>query len=188
MPAKEPPLDDNLLIRAADGADKAKTYQALQDALSAYPQAAVDDRAGFKSLVQGSADRLLSIVYAMVGLAIVVALLGVVNTLALSVVERVHEIGLLRAVGMSRRRLRRMVRLESALTSVFDGLLGVAYGLLWGIRDQQARIGEGMDLLGIPVLAIAAVFAVSLVVGVVAAMVPAFRAGRMNVLGAIAAE
>lgn len=188
VPAKDLPSDDNFLVKTVSGADHAKVCQALRDAMTPYPGSTVDDRDAFKGVIQLSADRLLSIVYAMVGLAIAVAVLGVVNTLALSVVERVHEIGLLRAVGLSRRRLRRMIRLESALIGLLGGLVGVAYGLLWGVSDQRARVAEGLTALSIPFLTILGVFVLSVLVGVAAALIPAHRTGKMNVLDAIAAD
>ena len=127
-------------------------------------------------------------VYGLLALAIIVAVLGVVNTLALSVVERTREIGLMRAIGLSRRQLRRMIRLESVVIALFGALLGLGLGLGWGATAQRLLALEGLRVLDVPWATIGWVFAGSAVVGLVAALVPAFRAGRMNVLGAIASE
>ncbi|GAA3368666.1 hypothetical protein GCM10020367_07930 [Streptomyces sannanensis] len=116
------------------------------------------------------------------------AVLGVVNTLALSVVERTREIGLLRAIGLSRVQLRRMIRLESVVIAVFGALLGLGLGMIWGVAVQQVLALEGMTALAIPWGTILAVVAGSVVVGLVAAVLPALRASRMNVLAAIAHE
>ncbi|GAA3242991.1 hypothetical protein GCM10020256_67320 [Streptomyces thermocoprophilus] len=105
---------------------------ALERTLKPYPQVQVRDLADYKDLVHDQIAVLLYLVYALLGLAIVIAVLGVVNTLALSVVERTREIGLLRAIGLSRRQLRRMIRLESVVIAVFGAVLGLALGLLWG--------------------------------------------------------
>ena len=131
---------------------------------------------------------LLYLVYALLGLAIVIAVLGVVNTLALSVVERTREIGLLRAIGLARRQLRRMIRLESVVIAVFGAVLGLALGLVWGVCVQQVLALQGMKALAIPWGTVVAVVVGSAVVGVVAALLPALRASRMNVLAAIAHE
>ena len=116
--------------------------------------------------------------YALLGLAIVIAVLGVVNTLALSVVERTREIGLLRAIGLGRRQLRRMIRLESVVIAVFGAVLGLALGLVWGVCIQQVLALQGMKALAVPWGTIVAVVVGSAVVGVVAALLPALRASR----------
>jgi putative ABC transport system permease protein len=121
-------------------------------------------------------------------MSIIVAVLGIVNTLALSVFERTREIGLLRAVGMSRRQLRRAVRLESTIIALFGAVLGIALGVVFGWAMQRALRGQGVDVLSFPVGTLVLTFVVAGVVGVLAALWPAFRAARMNVLRAIATE
>ncbi|MFE9422314.1 ABC transporter permease [Kitasatospora sp. NPDC006697] len=186
VPLSQQPLDVVAFGRAAAGADKAKTLTALQDALSAYPQVSVQDQAGYKKIVQQQVDGLLTLITGLLMLAIVVAILGVVNTLALSVVERTREIGLLRAIGMSRRQMRRMIRLESVVIALFGALLGIGLGLAWGITSQQVLKGSGLNVLTVPTMTIVYVLIGSGAVGLLAALLPAFRAGRMNVLAAIA--
>jgi len=111
-----------------------------------------------------------------------------VNTLALSVVERTREIGLMRAIGLSRRQLRRMIRLESVVIALFGALLGLGLGMGWGATAQKLLALEGLKVLEIPWPTIIGVFIGSAFVGLFAALVPAFRAGRMNVLNAIATD
>ncbi|WP_329564640.1 ABC transporter permease [Kitasatospora sp. NBC_01266] len=186
VPADQQPTDVAVFGKAAPGADVEKTLTALQNSLNAYPQISVEDQAGYKKIVQKSVDTLLYLVYGLLALAIMVAVLGVVNTLALSVVERTREIGLLRAIGLSRRQLRRMIRLESVVIAVFGAILGTGLGLAWGITAQRVLRNSGLDVLTVPVGTIVVVLLLSAVVGLLAALLPAFRAGRMNVLAAIA--
>ncbi|WP_149179893.1 ABC transporter permease [Streptomyces sp. TRM49041] len=187
VPAERMPATLLLLAKARDGGEAA-AYTALKDALADYPQYTVRDQTDYKKEIQDQVGQLLNIVYGLLALAIIVAVLGVVNTLALSVVERTREIGLLRAVGLSRRQLRRMIRLESVVIALFGALLGLGLGMGWGAAAQKLLALEGLGILDIPWPTILTVFIGSAFVGLVAALVPAFRAGRMNVLNAIATE
>ncbi|MDN3027731.1 ABC transporter permease [Streptomyces sp. S.PB5] len=180
--------DSALYVNAASGTGPDDLRAALEKTLDPYPQVQVRDLADYKELIHDQIAVLLYLVYALLGLAIVIAVLGVVNTLALSVVERTREIGLLRAIGLARRQLRRMIRLESVVIAVFGAVLGLALGLVWGVCTQQVLALQGMSALAIPWGTIAAVVVGSAVVGVVAALLPALRASRMNVLAAIAHE
>ncbi|MFD5270189.1 ABC transporter permease [Streptomyces sp. NPDC058335] len=180
--------DSVLYVNAAAGTDADRLRPRLERTLDPYPQVQARDQADYKDLVHDQIAVLLYLVYALLGLAIVIAVLGVVNTLALSVVERTREIGLLRAIGLSRRQLRRMIRLESVVIAVFGAVLGLALGLVWGVCTQQVLALQGMKALAIPWTTIVAVVVGSAVVGVVAALLPALRASRMNVLAAIAHE
>lgn len=180
--------DSALYVNAADGTGVDELRDRLDAALDPYPQVQARDQADYKELVHEQIAVLLYLVYALLGLAIVIAVLGVVNTLALSVVERTREIGLLRAIGLSRRQLRRMIRLESVVIAVFGAFLGLVLGLVWGLCVQQVLAREGMTALAIPWGTIAAVVIGAAVVGVAAALLPALRASRMNVLEAIAHE
>ncbi|MEV5238828.1 FtsX-like permease family protein [Streptomyces cinnamoneus] len=187
LPADKMPLDMMVLAKAADG--KAKEAAAsLKAAVQDYPQVKVRDQADYKELIKDQVGQLLNMIYGLLALAIIVAVLGVVNTLALSVVERTREIGLLRAIGLSRRQMRRMIRLESVVIALFGALLGLGLGMAWGITSQQLLALQGLGVLDVPWPTITAVFAGSAVVGLLAALVPAFRAGRMNVLNAIATD
>lgn len=180
--------DSALYVNASPGTSADQLRSRLDRTLDAYPQVQVRDQADYKKLVHDQIAVLLYLVYALLGLAIVIAVLGVVNTLALSVVERTREIGLLRAIGLARRQLRRMIRLESVVIAVFGAVLGLALGLVWGVCIQQVLELQGMKALAVPWGTIVAVVVGSAVVGVVAALLPALRASRMNVLAAIAHE
>lgn len=180
--------DSALYVNAASGTDANTLRDRLEKTLDAYPQVQVRDQADYKELIRQQIAVMLYLVYALLGLAIVIAVLGVVNTLALSVVERTREIGLLRAIGLGRRQLRRMIRLESVVIAVFGALLGLALGLVWGVAVQQVLALQGMKELAIPWSTIVAVVIGSVVVGLAAALLPALRASRMNVLAAIAHE
>ena len=181
------PLPMMLFAAAKDGQEET-ARAALEAAMEPYPQMEVRDQAEFKEMIRGQIGGLLNLVYGLLALAIIVAILGVVNTLALAVVERTREIGLMRAIGLSRRQLRRMIRLESVVIALFGALLGLGLGMAWGTAAQKLMALEGLDVLEIPWSTIVTVFVGSALVGLLAALLPAFRAGRMNVLNAIATE
>ncbi|MGV9566762.1 ABC transporter permease [Streptomyces sp. NPDC003480] len=180
--------DSALYVNAAPGTPKDRLRSRLERTLGPYPQVQVRDQADYKKMVHDQIAVLLYLVYALLGLAIIIAVLGVVNTLALSVVERTREIGLLRAIGLARRQLRRMIRLESVVIAVFGAVLGLGLGLVWGVCIHRVLALQGMKALAIPWGTIVAVMVGSAFVGVVAALLPALRASRMNVLAAIAHE
>lgn len=187
LPADKLPKSMIMFATAEDGKET-EAYAALKDSLAAYPQYKVQNQADYKQDLKDQVGQLLNIVYGLLALAIIVAVLGVVNTLALSVVERTREIGLMRAIGLSRRQLRRMIRLESVVIALFGALLGLGLGMGWGTAAQKLLALEGLGVLEIPWPTILTVFVGSAFVGLFAALVPAFRAGRMNVLNAIATE
>ncbi|MGW1726302.1 ABC transporter permease [Streptomyces sp. NPDC002306] len=187
VPAEKMPLDQLVFASAKDG-QQAAAYTSLKSALHDYPQYKVRDQSDYKQAMKDQIGQLLNLIYGLLALAIVVAVLGVVNTLALSVVERTREIGLMRAIGLSRRQLRRMIRMESVVIALFGALLGLGLGMGWGATAQKLLALEGLKVLEIPWPTIIGVFVGSAFVGLFAALVPAFRAGRMNVLNAIATE
>ncbi|MFD7418786.1 ABC transporter permease, partial [Kitasatospora purpeofusca] len=187
VPADRMPQNVAMFGKAEEGKEK-EAYAALKSAMAEYPVYKVQNQADFKEDLKDQVGQLLNIVYGLLALAIIVAVLGVVNTLALSVVERTREIGLMRAIGLSRRQLRRMIRLESVVIALFGALLGLGLGMGWGTAAQKLLALEGLEVLEIPWPTILTVFACSALVGLFAALVPAFRAGRMNVLNAIAAD
>jgi putative ABC transport system permease protein len=130
----------------------------------------------------------LAIVFVLLLLAIVISLFGIVNTLSLSIHERVHEIGLLRAVGMSRTQVRRMIRVEAVIIAVLGAVLGVVIGVLFGWAMQQALADLGVGTLALPFGQIAVFLVLAALAGVLAAVWPARRAARLDVLSAIAYE
>lgn len=187
VPADKMPLDDMVFATAKEGQQDA-AYKSLKSALHDYPQYEVRDQTDYKEALKDQIGQLLNMIYGLLALAIIVAILGVVNTLALSVVERTREIGLMRAIGLSRRQLRRMIRMESVVIALFGALLGLGLGMGWGATAQKLLALEGLTVLEIPWPTIGGVFIASAFVGLFAALIPAFRAGRMNVLNAIATE
>ena len=120
--------------------------------------------------------------------SVLIAILGIVNTLALSVIERTREIGLLRAVGVSRRQLRQMIRLESVVIAVLGAVLGVLLGIAFGVTLMYALRDQGLEVIRIPFGQLVVFLVLSLVIGVLAAVLPARRAARLDVLRAIAVE
>ncbi|WP_062645238.1 ABC transporter permease [Streptomyces maremycinicus] len=187
VPADKLPLDQLVFATAKDGQQDA-AYTSLKTALHDYPQYTVRDQTDYKQELKDQIGQLLNLIYGLLALAIIVAVLGVVNTLALSVVERTREIGLMRAIGLSRRQLRRMIRMESVVIALFGALLGLGLGMGWGATAQQLLALQGLNVLEIPWPTIIGVFIGSAFVGLFAALIPAFRAGRMNVLNAIATD
>ncbi|MEV8524094.1 FtsX-like permease family protein [Streptomyces sp. NPDC052000] len=146
----------------------------------------VQSQAAYKNQITGQVNTVLYLVYALLALAILIAVLGVINTLALSVVERTREIGLLRAIGTSRRQTGRMIRLESVLIAVHGALLGLGLGLAWGIAGQKVLTLYGITALSIPWTTILAILAGSALAGLAAAVLPAMKAARTQALTAIA--
>jgi putative ABC transport system permease protein len=179
---------DSLIYVSAKG-DTAIAHRAIVGALHRdFPNIQIFTRAEFRDDQQRAIDRFLTVTYALLLLSELIAILGIVNTLALSVYERFHELGLLRAVGMSREQVRRMVRAESLVIALLGGLVGTAVGLLWGWAFTTALRSQGVTELTIPVTQIVAFVLLSMVAGVAAAIVPAWRASRLDVLDAIAVE
>jgi putative ABC transport system permease protein len=133
-------------------------------------------------------DQFLGVLIALLFLSEAIAVLGIVNTLALSVYERTHEIGMLRAVGMTRRQLRRSVRWESVIIAAIGGTVGLALGLVWAWAFTSALETEDLFLLSVPLGRIVLLALLSLVAGAVAAVIPAWRASRLEIFEAIARE
>jgi putative ABC transport system permease protein len=131
-------------------------------------------------------DQLLTLLYALLVLAVVIALLGIVNTLALSTIERVRELGLLRAVGMGRGEVRAMVRCEAVIVAFLGALVGVAVGVLLALVALNALSDKGLGVIDVPWLQLGAFLLVGALAGVLAAVMPARRAARVDVVRAIA--
>ncbi|MED5221362.1 MAG: FtsX-like permease family protein, partial [Actinomycetota bacterium] len=168
-----------------DGADNIGSRAAVEVYTDSYPQVAVEDQSEFRKTQEDQLDQLLSIIQVFLGLSLLIAVLGITNTLALSVYERTRELGLLRAVGMTRRQLRRMVRWEAVIIALFGGLLGVAMGVLFGLAAIAAIPQEFVNIVSIPYGSLLFYLVVSGIFGMVAAILPARRAARLNVLDAI---
>jgi putative ABC transport system permease protein len=175
-----------VLIRAQPGTDLSTLRTRLVQATDSSLVVKVQDREQFKGTQASQIDNLLAILYGLLALAIVIAVLGIVNTLALSVVERRREIGMLRAVGMLRPQVRRTIYLESALIAVFGAVVGLALGLTFGALFVRTLRDQGLDQIAIPYGQSLLMLVLSAVVGVLAALWPAARAARTRPLEAIA--
>jgi putative ABC transport system permease protein len=180
--------DEWLAIQTVANADPAALAAVLDQVSAQFPQADVETSEQFRDRIEGFVDDTLTIVNIMVALAVIIALIGIANTLALSVFERTRELGLVRAVGMSRRQLRRMVRFEAALVATFGAVLGVGIGLLFGFGVVRGLPDSFASAVSVPVGSILMLVAVAAAAGVVAAWLPARRAGRLDILDAIAAQ
>jgi len=181
-------LDGAILMTNAPGADPGRAKAAIEAALADYPNVTVNDPEDITQKAQDSVDQLLGIVTALLLLAVVVAILGIVNTLVLSVVERTRELGLLRAVGGTRRQVRSVVRRESVLMALLGALTGIALGTVSGIALSRALADEGITAVAVPTGTLAIYLVIATAVGVLAAIGPARRASRVDVLQAIATE
>jgi putative ABC transport system permease protein len=182
------PLYSAGLVKLAEGADAGQVRQELDAAIKPYPNIELQDRSEFVKDQTDQVNQVVQFFTVLLVLSVLIAVLGIVNTLALSVLERTRELGLLRAVGMSRRQIKRMVRVESVLISVFGGLLGLIVGAVFGVALQRALVNQGVTELAFPFGQLLAYLVVAGIAGVIAAWLPARRASRLNVLNAIAAE
>ena len=181
-------LDTFVLATTAPSVNPAESKATAAKVARAFPNLKLQDQAAFRKSQASQIDQLLGLVTALLGLAILIALFGIVNTLALSIFERTREIGLLRAVGMARRQVRTMIRWESVIIAVFGAVLGIAVGVFFGWAMVQALKDQGITSLTIPGGQLLIYVVVAGVAGVLAAIWPARRAARLNVLDAIASE
>ncbi|WP_160823442.1 ABC transporter permease [Actinomadura sp. J1-007] len=180
---------DRIELTVAPGTDAGAARRSLEAALAPWPNLRLEDRAEIKAGAAKDIDLFLQLVLALLVLSVLIAALGIVNTLALAVVQRTREIGLLRAVGMQRSQLRRMIRYEAVVISVYGAVLGIGTGLVFGVVLQRAMAGEaGMDALAVPYGRLLLYVAFAALIGVLAAVWPARRAARMEVLHAITTE
>ena len=180
--------DSTLYVDLGDDADPAAVQRKLSEALADQPTVEVRDQRAYVDAQRGPVDILVGAVYLMLALAVLIAILGIVNTLALSVVERTREIGLLRVIGMERGQLARMIRVESVAIALLGALLGLLVGVSTGLVIQHVMADDGIGVLDVPVLQLLVAVLLSGLVGVLAALYPARRAGRQNPLEAIAVE
>ena len=180
--------DSGLYLRLADGVDLVAGREAVEAVVVEYPQAQVLDQGELRQQAETGVNALLGLIFGLLGLAVVIALFGITNTLSLSVIERTRELGLLRAVGMSRSQVRRMVRWESVIIALFGTLLGATVGIGFGWAVVRALEEDGLTSFAVPWGQIAIALVVAALAGVVAAIFPARRAARVDVLSAIAYE
>jgi putative ABC transport system permease protein len=182
------PQDTLVLVKAAPG-QRAQAKEAIDGALGRdFPNIAVLTRDQFRAEQVSQVNQFLTVLIAILALSEIIAVLGIVNTLALSVFERTRELGLLRIVGMSRPQVRTMVRGESVVIALIGGVVGVALGVLWGWAFTHALQSQGLSVFRIPVAEVVLFLVFSMLAGVLAAVFPARRAAKLDVLDAIATE
>ncbi|WP_435587491.1 ABC transporter permease [Micromonospora aurantiaca (nom. illeg.)] len=173
-------------LQLAPGTSVDAVQPQIERLLADSPEVSVADRAGFIEQQTGQLDSLLQMIQILLALAIVIAVLGIINTLALSVLERTRELGLLRAIGLRRAQTMRMITVEAVVISIFGALLGVVVGTGLGAAVVEALKDEGITDLVLPWGQMVTFLILAAIIGVVAAVLPAIRAARINVLGAIA--
>ena len=184
----QPPLDTFVMVKTAPGADPTQVQTEMETATKSFGNIEVQDQTAFRKTQEGFVNQLLGLVTALLAMAILIALFGIVNTLGLSIFERQRELGLLRAVGMARSQVKRMIRWESVIIAMMGAILGVIVGVFFGFALQRALAPQGVTELAIPggQLIFYVVFAG--LAGVLAAIWPARRAAKLNVLESIAYE
>jgi putative ABC transport system permease protein len=185
LPHFGPQTPGALLLRTnGSGAADSDVTQAL----AAYPNAQVQTRAQFEQAQTASVNQILGLVYALLALAVLIALIGIVNTLLLSVFERTREIGLLRAVGMKRRQVRTMIRSEAVILAIFGAIIGIVIGTGMGIALVSSLKQQGITDTVVPISSLVVFLVLAALLGLLAASWPARRAARLDVLAAIAAQ
>jgi putative ABC transport system permease protein len=180
--------DSMVVVQLARGVSTTEAKPILERTVEPFGTAKVQTVDDDKKQIGSLFNVILTMILGLLALAIVIALLGIANTIALSVLERTRELGLLRAVGMTRRQLRATIRWESVIIALFGAALGLLLGVLgaWGMIE--ALRDEGFEVFRLPGPSLVLVAVVAGVLGMVAALVPARRAGRLKVLDAIRTE
>jgi len=180
------PQNEMALMDMPGGVNDANTA-ALEAPLKPFPDAKVQTRDEFKTNFEKPLNNLLNLLYALLGLSVIISVFGIVNTLVLTVFERTRELGMLRAVGMTRRQVRRMIRHESIVTALIGAALGIALGVFLALLVTSALSNEGF-VFAMPWTSLAVFVIAAVVVGILAAVLPARRAARLNVLEALQYE
>ncbi len=181
-------LDTSGLVKLDPGADAKAVQDKISSVLAAHPDTRVLDRKGVEKAIGGDVDKILALIVVMLLLAVLIALLGIVNTMALSVFERTRELGLLRAVGMTRNQVRAMVRWESVVISLIGAGVGAVLGTGLGVALTRLLEKQGISSVAIPGRQLSVYVALAAVAGVLAAIGPARRAAKVDVLRAVVTE
>jgi putative ABC transport system permease protein len=163
------------------------SQEQLEQAIEGFPAVKVDTRDGFSQAQQDSVNPILYMFYVLLALSVLVSLFGIVNTLVLSVFERTRELGMLRAIGMTRRQVRRMIRHESIVTALIGAALGLGLGIALAALVTAALSSEGL-VFSVPVVSLIVFVVLAVLAGILAAIFPARRAARLNVLQALQYE
>jgi putative ABC transport system permease protein len=178
----------NVLGQTAPGTSPNEVVAHVQAMLSkTYPIAEIKTRDQFVSSQLDALNPIIALLYALLAISVIISIFGIVNSLVLSIFERTREIGMLRAIGLSRRQTRRMVRYESVITSVIGGILGTIVGLFFGWVMAKGLENQGIQF-SVPWIQLIIFLVLSAIVGVLAAILPARRASRVKVLEALAYE
>ena len=181
-------VDTNVLVSLADGVSTSEGERAVQAVADDFGKPEVMDRQEYIDAASAGVDGMLTLIYVMLALAILIALMGIANALSLAIHERTRELGLLRAVGTTRRQMRSMVRWESVLVATLGAVGGIAIGTFLGWALVKAADADGfISVFTIPVGSLAIVLLVGALAGALAAVRPARRAAKLDVLEAIAA-
>ncbi len=180
--------DWEVFVQDAPGVAPERARAAVESVVADYPGVEVQDEAEFGKDQTAQVDQMLGLIYALLALAIVIALLGIGNTLALSILERTRELGVMRAVGMTRRQLRSAIRWESVIIALQGTALGLVVGVFVGWALVRALASEGLTRFALPIPSLTVIVVLAALAGVLAAVLPARRAAHLNVLGALTHE
>jgi putative ABC transport system permease protein len=180
--------DSLVLANAAAGTSASQAERALHQDVKAFPLLMAMSRSEYRTFIGASLDSFLNLIYTLLAFAIIIAVLGIANTLILSVLERTREIGVLRALGMTRSQTRSMVRWESVIISLLGAVLGLSVGLGLGVAVSASLHDLGITQVAVPGLNLILYAVVAGVFGVVAAIFPTIRASRVDILRAITTE
>ena len=173
-----------VVAKAQPGADIAATQKAIEAALASTPTAEVQTTEQYKEGTVDLVNQLLLLIYGLLALSVIISLFGIVNTLVLAVYERTREIGLVRAIGMSRGQVRATVRYESVITSIIGAIMGIVVGIVFAWVVTTRFAGQGITF-SIPGSQLVVFLVLAVIVGVIAAILPARRAARIDILEAI---
>ncbi len=179
-------FDTKIFVRTAPGVSESDARAIVESESQGYALAKVQTFDEFKASMEQQINQILTLVYALLGLAVIIALMGIANTLALSIFERTRELGLLRAVGMTRRQVRATIRWEAVIIAMLGTVLGLGVGMFFGWALVHALAAQGITTFVIPVSQLAVVVVIAGLAGLTAAILPARRAAKLDVLGAIA--
>ena len=176
------------LVKIDGGADADDVQRRIEGLLEArFPTAEVVNQQELKEIQEKQVNQLLALIYALLALAVLISLFGIANTLALSIHERTRELGMLRAIGMSRRQVRTMIRYEAVITALIGAILGMALGIVFAVLIAQPLKDEGFTL-SFPIVSLAVLLVLAALAGVLAAILPARRASRLDVLQSLQYE
>jgi putative ABC transport system permease protein len=182
-------LDLTVFVNVREGVSVADAKSRIDTMLAKdYPGVQANDQDAIKQQYLSSVDQLLAIVSVLLLLSVIISFVGIFNTLGLSIFERIRELGLLRAVGMSRTQVKRMVRIEAVIVAILGAVLGLVIGIVFAWAMQHALTDVGVTELAIPGAQLVILLLIAIVLGVIAAIFPARRAAKLNVLDAIAYE